>query len=372
MVNERDQHRIEEACTAGTLYWRGVGQDALLETDLTGAGQEEYIFFGGNRVARRDTNGGTIHYYFSDHLGSHTAIESGDGSTCEHDIDYFPYGAQQQDYCSGPAQNYKFTGKERDSESGLDNFGARYHAFAMGRFVTPDPLHVMKQKLIDPQQLNMYAYVRNNPIRFVDPKGMYNTDCKGSDITKCSANIQNFETNRRNDLQSKDPAVRAAAAAFGSFNDNNKVDLKFDANATVGNTQQKVKNGRATDRVSVTMPTMDGGVNQPAAGLIAHEGVHVQDVQSSIAGVPVTHFVSEMKAYMAQAGTLRDFIPVGVLAFSTFVDSGTSMTLMPPEDSAASDVDEDAIRQFLATDPRYGLFPGPLGNQGGPVGVQPQ
>lgn len=73
---------------------------------------------------------------------------------------------------------YKFTGKERDTESGLDNFGRRYHASSLGRFMTPDPIGVMKQKLIDPQQWNMYAYVRNNPLRFTDPTGMYT--CNGT------------------------------------------------------------------------------------------------------------------------------------------------------------------------------------------------
>jgi len=65
------------------------------------------------------------------------------------------------------------SGKERDSESGLDNFGARYFVSSLGRFLTPDPIHIMKQRLIDPQQWNMYAYVRNNPLRFTDPTGLY-------------------------------------------------------------------------------------------------------------------------------------------------------------------------------------------------------
>jgi RHS repeat-associated protein len=63
----------------------------------------------------------------------------------------------------------RYTGKERDSESGLDMFGARYYGSSLGRFMTPDPLHIMKQKLVDPQQRNMYSYVRNNPLRFTDP-----------------------------------------------------------------------------------------------------------------------------------------------------------------------------------------------------------
>jgi RHS repeat-associated protein len=79
----------------------------------------------------------------------------------------------------GPSQHapcaYKFTGKERDSESGLDNFGARYNSSALGRFMTPDwsasPEPVPYAKLPDPQSLNLYSYVRNNPSTYVDADG---------------------------------------------------------------------------------------------------------------------------------------------------------------------------------------------------------
>ena len=52
-------------------------------------------------------------------------VENATGTVCEQDIDYYPYGGVENDYCSGSgvSQNYKFTGKERDTESGLDNFG---------------------------------------------------------------------------------------------------------------------------------------------------------------------------------------------------------------------------------------------------------
>jgi RHS repeat-associated protein len=64
-----------------------------------------------------------------------------------------------------------FTGKERDSETGLDYFGARYMSSAQGRFTSPDPVHFQASMLEDPQRFNLYAYVRNNPLRFIDPKG---------------------------------------------------------------------------------------------------------------------------------------------------------------------------------------------------------
>ena len=63
-----------------------------------------------------------------------------------------------------------FTGKERDAESGLDYFGARYYGSAMGRFTSPDP-KMFPHDLTDPQSWNKYGYTRNNPLRYTDPDG---------------------------------------------------------------------------------------------------------------------------------------------------------------------------------------------------------
>jgi len=70
---------------------------------------------------------------------------------------------------------YKFTGKERDSESGLDEFGARYYASSLGRFMIPDwaaaPTAVPYAHYGNPQSLNLYSYVQNNPSTVGDPDG---------------------------------------------------------------------------------------------------------------------------------------------------------------------------------------------------------
>jgi len=68
-------------------------------------------------------------------------------------------------------QDQKFTGKERDAESGLDYFGARYYGSALGRFTSPDPVYFQARMLKDPQAFNLYAYGRNNPLKYVDPTG---------------------------------------------------------------------------------------------------------------------------------------------------------------------------------------------------------
>ncbi len=67
-----------------------------------------------------------------------------------------------------------FTGKERDTESGNDYFGARYYASSLGRFLSPDPSGLVYADQKNPQSLNLYAYVMNNPLIYVDPRGL---DC---------------------------------------------------------------------------------------------------------------------------------------------------------------------------------------------------
>jgi RHS repeat-associated protein len=66
---------------------------------------------------------------------------------------------------------HQFTGKERDQESGLDYFGARYYGSALGRFTSPDPLLLTRTRLLDPQGLNRYSYARNRSTISIDDGG---------------------------------------------------------------------------------------------------------------------------------------------------------------------------------------------------------
>jgi RHS repeat-associated protein len=169
---DADGGRTEKS--SGTMYWPGPSGN-LAETDLYGTINEEYIYFNGERIARVDRPSGTVHYYFSNHLGSASVITDAVGNVDEQ-TDYYPYGGIA--YSSGSDPNhYKFTGKERDSESGLDNFEARYYESSLGRFMSPDRMGGFQG---DPQGLNRYAYVRNGPLRLTDPSGMnFGIPCKG-------------------------------------------------------------------------------------------------------------------------------------------------------------------------------------------------
>jgi RHS repeat-associated protein len=115
----------------------------------------------------------TIFYYnHDDWLGTERARTDLSGTACE-TITSLPFGDNQTiSGTCGDISPLHFTGKERDTESGLDNFGARYNASSMGRFMAPDPKIPSIKHLLNPQKWNKYAYVLNNPLSLVDPDGM--------------------------------------------------------------------------------------------------------------------------------------------------------------------------------------------------------
>jgi len=143
------------------------------ESDLTGNLKSEYIFFDGERVARKDFPGNAVFYYLSDHLKTAAVITDSAGNI-KSESDFYPWGGELQ-FSNYDSNHYKFTGKERDSETGLDYFGARYYSNGLGRFITPDwssvPVPIPYADLTDPQSLNQYGYVRNLPTTKADPDG---------------------------------------------------------------------------------------------------------------------------------------------------------------------------------------------------------
>lgn len=93
--------------------------------------------------------------------------------------DYLPFGEELtagrtagQGYAQPSWMRIQWAGKERDSETGLDYFLARYYGSTTGRFISPDPILINPDRQQDPQTLNLYVYSRNNPLAYVDPTGM--------------------------------------------------------------------------------------------------------------------------------------------------------------------------------------------------------
>jgi len=163
-----DGNRVRKS--DGKIYWYGAGGQVLDESDSSGNITDEHVFFGGDRVAHRVVSGNAIYFYGQDALGTTRTVFTSAGALC-YDADFYPFGGERA-YTNTCTPNYKFTGKERDSESNLDNFGARYNASQFGRFMSPDPDNESAlENEDDPQSWNGYSYARNNPLLYTDPDG---------------------------------------------------------------------------------------------------------------------------------------------------------------------------------------------------------
>src|SRR5271157_4806922 len=148
----------------------GVGSATTGSTSSGLAWQHTNVWAGGKLLGTYDNDG--LHFYLDDPLGTRRA-QTDYAGVVEQTCQSLPYGDGET--CLPTPTEHLFTGKERDAESGNDYFEARYYSSAMGRFMSPDwaaqEEPVPYAKLDDPQSLNLYAYVRNNPLTRVELDG---------------------------------------------------------------------------------------------------------------------------------------------------------------------------------------------------------
>jgi RHS repeat-associated protein len=184
----------------GQYGYDGEGQRVK---KVDGSGTTVFVYnLSGQLVAEYttvSTAGSGTSYITADHLGSTRVVTRSDGSVKAR-YDYLPFGeelgagigqrTQAMGYSPGVNQDstrQKFTSKERDSESGLDYFEARYYSSTQGRFTSIDPYIIVLEKgkgkdesernqiligyIAQPQVWNRYVYVLNNPLKHTDPDG---------------------------------------------------------------------------------------------------------------------------------------------------------------------------------------------------------
>jgi len=262
-----------------------VGKSGTTPTDT--------VYFGGRPVARYVSSawtdliygaGGLLAevpfnqsgaqvYRMTDHLGSSVGILSSTGALLGGIQDYAPFG--QLNNGSSTNDPYKFTGKERDQESGNDYFGARYYASSMGRFLSADPVVITPERLANPQQLNLYAYVANNPLRFIDPTGEI-LQCVGDakSQSQCFSDLQQIAGDAANRLSmdaktgvvSFDTKDLDMSKNEGASLVNNLVGSKNTFDFSVGPTIMTDKGPVRIDKISVDLANLPTFGDQPKSG----------------------------------------------------------------------------------------------------------
>jgi RHS repeat-associated protein len=150
--------------TNTTTVYVFSGSKVIAEYDngaLVGSPSREYIYSGSALLAKIDSTGSK--YYHQDHLSNRLVTDFSGNTSAQQG--HFPFG---ESWYNASNNKLLFTSYERDSESGNDYAMARYYASRLGRFLSID---FLSGSIGDPQSLNRYAYVENDPVDNTDPSG---------------------------------------------------------------------------------------------------------------------------------------------------------------------------------------------------------
>jgi RHS repeat-associated protein len=243
--------RIRKVSASGTAdYLYDLSGHTVTELSGFGAWNRSEIYAVGRHVGTY--RNGTTYFVQADWLGTERTrvLSSGDlFETCAS----LPFGDGLT--CTGsadPSPNH-FTGKERDNESGLDYFGKRFYDNLLGRWTSADSQRVALRHLTNPQKLNKYAYVLNNPLSMVDPDGL--------EEIKVFVMFNAGDTTTRN--QPNWGAIQKTAAAHG-----NNVYVYQGDKASAANYQASLASGGTTVFIGHTQ-SVDNGPAQGGEHVVA-------------------------------------------------------------------------------------------------------
>jgi RHS repeat-associated protein len=191
-VYDADGKRVKRNVGTASETWMVYGFDGELVAEYAApngvnpqpsAPTTEYAYRAGEMLIQADAS--DCKWLVSDHLGSPRIILGKSGSLADTKRrDFMPFGEdlgagqfgrttalgyEPSGTPSNPRE--KFATYERDDETGLDFAQARYYQSRLGRFTSVDPVLLTEERLVDPQRINLYAYVRNSPLSHTDPVG---------------------------------------------------------------------------------------------------------------------------------------------------------------------------------------------------------
>jgi RHS repeat-associated protein len=288
-----------------------------------------------SRIAEVEAYGGAaaadVRWLVSDQLGTPRMVFDRTGSlsgVARHD--YLPFGEEiaaggrttVRGYGAPDGVRQHFAASERDTETGLDYMQARYYGSTMGRFISVDPVALTVERLYDPQQINLYAYCRNNPLAFIDPTGEV-IDFANDDARKRFEEYEKFLQSNKNkkgfasliatvqQLRNSDVTYRIGLGRANTFSGGTEGELSSDGKV-----------------ITVTLSNV-GGTNGERYSLnsrFAHELEHARQFDSGefayafdattgakLPGSVAGDISSEVKAWQAQlvASSPTDFQVMG-------------------------------------------------------------
>ncbi len=200
VYGEDNQRAVKSSDSGETLYFNNFWTWSNNSTVYNGERTSKHLFLGSERIVTKlnsanhptySEESASTYYYHSDHLGSASVISDNDGREYER-IEYTPYGEVWIDKSAATYKTpYRFTGKERDEETGLYYYGARYLDPMYSRWLSTDPAlgdYIPQAPINDEakkhnQNLpgmggvfnhingNLYHYAGNNPVKYTDPDG---------------------------------------------------------------------------------------------------------------------------------------------------------------------------------------------------------
>ena len=319
---------------AGTLtatsstkgLWRFDGQTA---TDFSTNGNNGTLQGGATFSTNIPGGGGSVpqvRWLVADHLGTPRIALDQTGSLAgvkRHD--YLPFGEElfaatgsrgtTLGYASDGIRQ-QFTQKERDVESGLDHFMARYHASTQGRFTSSDPL-LSSGSVHAPQTWNRYSYTTNNPLKYTDPFGMYvcvGTKDQCKDVEKGLNNLEKVRDSFKKGSYEYNQLDRSVKA-YGANGVDNGVTIKFGATSNGaaahvriapkidGATGHKATTGNNPigQDITVTIDPRQTTTSSDYVVNLGHEGSHVANGSDLVNSLPLNVNLGSLDAALVAA-----------------------------------------------------------------------